>query len=36
MSAVLRSLVLVTFVAVAYSAGRTDTGQTAPCRGGLL
>jgi hypothetical protein len=36
MSAVLRTIGLVVFVAVAYGAGRTNTAHTAPCRGGLL
>lgn len=36
MSAVLRTISLAVFVAVAYGAGRTSTTSTAPCRGGLL
>jgi hypothetical protein len=36
MSAVLRTISLAVFVAVAYGAGRADTGHTAPCRRGLL
>ena len=36
MSAVLRSIALVAFVAVAYGAGRTSTASTAPCRQGLV
>ena len=36
MSAVLRTIGLLVFVAVAYGAGRTDTADAAPCRGGLL
>ena len=36
MSAVLRSIGLAVFVAVAYGAGRTNTAHAAPCRRGLL
>jgi hypothetical protein len=36
MSAVLRTIGLVVFVAVAYGTGRTNTAHAAPCRPGLL
>lgn len=36
MSAVLRTIGLLVFVAVAYGAGRTNTTEAAKCRGGLL
>ena len=36
MSAVLRTIILAAFVAVAYGAGRTNTSYAAPCRDGLL
>jgi hypothetical protein len=36
MSAVLRTLSLAAFIAVAYGTGRTNTTHAAPCRRGLL
>jgi hypothetical protein len=36
MSAVLRTLSLAIFVAVAYGTGRSNTAHAAPCRPGLL
>jgi hypothetical protein len=36
MSAVLRTLSLAVFVAIAYGTGRSNTVHVAPCRRGLL
>ena len=36
MSAVVRTISLAVFLAVAYGAGRTNSGEAAPCRRGLL
>jgi hypothetical protein len=36
MSAVLRTISLAVFVAVAYGAGRANSTEAAPCRRGLL
>ncbi len=36
MNAVLRTLSLAVFVALAYGSGRTNTAHCAPCRPGLL
>ena len=36
MSALLRAIGLLVLAAVAYGAGRANTAEAAPCRGGLL
>ena len=36
MGAVLRTISLAVFVAVAYGAGRSNAADAAPCRRGLL